>query len=403
MKYFRGSRILCILAVAFLLFGAWGGYLGSVWEPCETYVTKALRGNIQSLSDLFEKIDERSTKKLFYHDNLLDLHSLKEKWIGTRAVKKDGDYYLRADSGSIVKYRDRPSEAYLGKLADRVKDLQGFVEEQGGNFLYVSIPNKEYYEEFPGNFENNSPETYDSFLNLLKEREIPYYDFDETVRDQGLVASEQYLSTDHHWTTHAGFLANEEMCKVLEETYGFSYEEAYLDLENYHIETYEDYWIGANGRKAGRFFGNVSAEDVEFIVPDFPTEFTEERPMEDKLRYGDFSQTILYKDVIEKWYYHNSLYACYLGGNFPLQILRNHANPEGKTFVVVKDSFSRVILPYLALQAGEVHMIDLRLSTDAEERVQLRDYIREIDPDYVLVIFNAPISSDLSNGKFDFE
>ena len=54
-----------------------------------------------------------------------------------------------------------------------------------------------------------------------------------------------------------------------------------------------------------------------------------------------------------------SKYSSFLGGNTPLYIVRNPAAPARK-LLVVRDSYSDSLAPFLSRHFSEVHLLDLR-------------------------------------------
>ena len=92
-------------------------------------------------------------------------------------------------------------------------------------------------------------------------------------------------------------------------------------------------------------------------------------------------------DNMKKDYYNVNTYATYSGGDFRLQIMKNNNNPNGEKMVLIRDSFSCVVAPFLALQTSELHIIDDRDGDyPSGEKVNIEEYIKEIKPDYVVAI-----------------
>ena len=96
---------------------------------------------------------------------------------------------------------------------------------------------------------------------------------------------------------------------------------------------------------------------------------------------------LLHKEYLSDNLHHAEVYETYSGGNIRLQIFRNNLLENGKKIMIVRTSYAGVVTPYLALQAKELHIIDNRnedyLSGDS---VDVKEYIKEIDPDYVIVL-----------------
>ena len=106
---------------------------------------------------------------------------------------------------------------------------------------------------------------------------------------------------------------------------------------------------------------------------------------------------------MEKDLYKKNTYAAYSGGDFRLQIMRNELNPDGKKILLIRDSFACAVAPFLALQTSELHICDMRnFEYFAGDKFYMDNYIREINPDYVLVLYSGvnPVGGSL--GKYDF-
>ena len=106
---------------------------------------------------------------------------------------------------------------------------------------------------------------------------------------------------------------------------------------------------------------------------------------------------------MEKDYYHKNPYASYSGGDFRLQIFTNNLNPKGKKMLLIRDSFACVVAPFLSLQTSALHICDLRdFKSFVGDRINMEEYIRKIQPDYVIVLYGGISSKEGSSGKYDF-
>ena len=74
-------------------------------------------------------------------------------------------------------------------------------------------------------------------------------------------------------------------------------------------------------------------------------------------------------------------YAYFLGGNQPLCVIRTQA--QGPKLLVLRDSYSDCLAPFLSERFGEVHLFDLRYN-----RLSPADYIREQEIDLVLILYS---------------
>ena len=76
-------------------------------------------------------------------------------------------------------------------------------------------------------------------------------------------------------------------------------------------------------------------------------------------------------------------YASFLGGNAPLYIVRNPGAPLGK-LLVVRDSYSDSLAPFLSQQFSEIHLLDLRYY-----RTGVAQYAEENGMDMIFVCYSV--------------
>ena len=101
---------------------------------------------------------------------------------------------------------------------------------------------------------------------------------------------------------------------------------------------------------------------------------------------------------MKKDYYSVNTYSVYNGGNYRLQIISNKLNPNGKKILLIGDSFDCAVVPFLSLQTSQLHICDVRnMKGLVGEKVNIKNYIEEIRPDYVLVLY-----ADIQDDNFDF-
>ena len=76
-------------------------------------------------------------------------------------------------------------------------------------------------------------------------------------------------------------------------------------------------------------------------------------------------------------------YAYFLGGNQPLCVIKNPDAVGGK-LLVIRDSYSDSLAPFLAEEFQEVHLFDLRYNN-----LSLKQYVADNGIDQVLVLYSA--------------
>ena len=113
---------------------------------------------------------------------------------------------------------------------------------------------------------------------------------------------------------------------------------------------------------------------------------------------GDFSAVMFDHEMLsETDYYAASLYEAVLCGNRPLTRITNLQNPDGPRVLLIHDSYSTVVAPYLSLLCSRLDMIDVRQANGNFDG-SLDAYRDELQPDIVIVMFCSPVNIDRSGG-----
>ena len=403
MKKFNVNCILFVFAAVFVLAGFSGRFCVNLLSGTGRLFSAVSRFDAAEVEKAEAAVDKVTTEDLGYHDLLMDIDSLRNNLLGTRVVVKDDTTVIKSDSGSLCERTRRLEDSEIEEVTAAVKDLQEVSEEYGAKFLYCAAPRKEIYEQFPANVNNLLGDNFGRFLSALEAADIPALSFQDVMQDNGLDPKDIYYYTDHHWKAYPGFLAASEICQELSSRYGFIYNEQYADINNYDRKLYPDWFLGSKGKKVGTWFTWHGADDFELITPAFETDMKEEQPVKNEVREGTFEETVLFMKNLEKDYYHKNPYVVCSGGDFRLQIMTNNLNKDGKKILLIRDSFASAVAPYLALQTAELHICDIRdYSYFVGDRLDLEQYIQDIRPDYVLVLYSGVGSVKGSHGKFDF-
>lgn len=394
----------CLLFIFFTIFivvGIWGDCFEQLKWKSFDLAAGLKHGNFSSFFVFKSNIDDVSNKQLRYHDLMMDVNSVKENMIGTKIIKKEDMLVVKNNDTLISPAEDSIDSKDVLFITDNIKRLQTIAEANNAQFLYCAAPRKEKYEKTPENVNSYNEMNYNIFLSSLKQRDIPFIDFTESLRDSDISQSNYFFVTDHHWKPLSGFVAATSICQKLNSQYGFEYESAYIDIDNYNIDHSSDLFLGSYGKKVGTFFTWQGADDFDLITPKFNTSMTEEQPFKEKVRNGSFKDTVLYMENMKKDYYNVNTYATYSGGDFRLQIIKNNNNPNGKKALLIRDSYACVVAPFLSLQFSELHICDVRnYDYYVGDKINVEEYIKNINPDYVMVLYSGVPKVEI--GSLDF-
>ena len=399
-------RNIIIGISAFMILAV--GMIGSFFPDAMIFVKETVQSlnTGEKLTGFQNNADKSISEMLFYHNALMDLNSVKENILNTRIIRKDDIEIIKSDSGKLMEasHKLNKKKEYK-KTADRLLDLQEKAEREGAGFLYFSLPSKSYYETCPVNVSDTTRQNYDLYTNYMKQRGVSILSLTDYVAENDIPDDSLYFDTDHHWKPYTGFLAAKAISEKLQEEYGFLPDAQALDIRNYTITSYQNRFLGSLGKKVGSWFTSNGPDDFELIVPAFDTLFEENIKYDDNDHSGSFSETVLHMNQLDKEDpYDRNDYAVYCGGDFRLQVFKNLQKENGKKILLIRDSFGCAAAPFLALQASELHIVDIRDASYIKgDRINVYQYIEQIRPDYVIVLYSRPQKYNSSGGRFDFE
>ena len=307
-----------------------------------------------------------------------------------RRFYPDGSYLI-SPGGYIL----RGSEQLIRPLAaEKAEDLFLLCREEGRNFLYVSAPGKpERDEEFTQYgipcFRNESA---DLFLAALREKDVPCLDLRPAIWSAGREQGDPYsmfYKTDHHWTADAGLMAAGLVAEELNRLYGLGLDTEAIGEAKMEREVLPEPFIGEMGRKLLGPFG--SRDRLVVWRPRSPVHLRYCSPDQNIDTTGDFD--ILFHEsrlggASNPYYY-------YMGGNDQLGFIEN-ADGNGSGILLIKDSYSCVVTPYLALTAGKVVWWDMRMDKSVKQ------YIKE-HPELETVVVLYTMSNAVSSEYNDYQ
>lgn len=394
-KYFSTKNLtaLCflLLLAVMLLLGVRTLYYGAyqtlaTWRDSHTL-------DISGLEYLYND-------GLPYKEYFLDLNGGFQRLIGARCVNER----YRLDNGQLTYIIPETEVAWK---AENVAAFQKALEELEIPFVYVNTPFKIDPEDkqLPYGVEDYSNENADAFLAVLEEKDVPYLDLRVLEKEQNLDHYAMYYVTDHHWTAEMGFWAYQQIADYLAQVdESFAVDPVLTDADSYQNTVYPDIYLGSAGRRVGRLYSGM--DDLTLIEPKFETSLQVEDPVEHTLRQGSYGETLLYQEFLTGGGdYEISRYDVYCGGERAITYFTNFSREENCTvqsqprrLLLIKDSYSSVVAPFLALSYDEVCLLDLR-----EYRQNVVEFAREYQPDMVIVMYNPGALEDNNVKMFDFQ
>lgn len=278
----------------------------------------------------------------------------------------------------------QPDQAAVDARAEATAEFAGALEELGVPYLYVAAPQKIQRggDTLPKGLEENGNATCDAYLEGLDRLGVDYIDLRPLFESNGIY-SNWFFYTDHHWKPEAAFFAWQYLAGELDVRYGIETPTVLTDPNNWQTTVLEDFFLGSQGKRVGSLYAGV--DDFTIYTPKFDTNLTYVNSDGSFNRSGPFEQSVCFPErVAEKDWFNGNPYTYYSGGDYGMATMINHNNPDGPKVVLLRESFSCTMAPFLSLSCSELTTIDLRHFTG-----DLMETMEELEPDLVLTLYTA--------------
>ena len=286
-----------------------------------------------------------------------DQFPLRDSWTGLKARAEQligksefNGVYLCGDT--LISKVESPDEALVEKNLSYVDRLAGKSDLP----VYLGlIPSaaEVWKEKLPG-----GAESWDQ-TELLAQSGVDFQSTLSAHADEPI-----FYRTDHHWTTLGAFYGANALLDALgKET---------LKGNDFTPKTASDSFNGTLYSQSG----------IHWLEPDTMVFWAEDTGLDiTSWRNGTPEPGSLYdRSYLEK----KDKYSAFLGGNQPLCVIKNEAIPDGGKILLIRDSYSDSLAPFLAQSFSEVHLLDLRYYRSPAAR-----YAEENGIDAICVLYSA--------------
>ena len=326
--------------------------------------------------EFMEDFEDYVTDQFPLRDGWIQLKALSERALGKQENNK---VYFGTDGQTLFAQYTIPTQE---DLAQRV----GFVNKLAGNVdvpvYFALIPDKSWAWAalLPANAPNVDDGSTIENAQAMCGDNVTYIDLRTMLTEE----SSAFYRTDHHWTTMGAQLAFQRLMSEMglarpmetEDLLGLSY-------QGLPYTQVSDSFYGTTWSSSGA--GWIKPDSICTVIPEggaqghvTVTGYPEGTPVESSLYHPEKLEA---KDK----------YAYFLGGNQPLCVIQNPDAAGGK-LLVIRDSYSDSLAPFLAEQFQEVHLFDLRYNN-----MSLKQYVADNGIDQVLVLYSvANFSTDMN-------
>ena len=258
-------------------------------------------------------------------------------WIELKAMVRraslfieNNDIYFAEDERLISRYGSTSTET----LQANIDLIHEFSEEHGirANILIVPGAVSSAKDTLPqGACDIDQAKMIEDIAAEFADQNFIPLDRENTL------TAENYFRTDHHWNESGSYLGYRAICEHV----------LHKEPENFTKEPAAEGFVGTMYSKSGAFW--TRGETIYTILPE--KTFSAHLSFDDREPMDSIYSTSRLQE--------KDKYTYYIDGNHPLTKITTNVN-SGRKALILKDSFSHILMPYLAAEYDEITLIDLR-------------------------------------------
>ena len=292
-------------------------------------------------------------------------------WVGMNAyytlgtgINGQNGVYNGADGYLINRPVDK--ENYIKK---NIRVLAEFKEKIGDIPMTVMLaPSTGYVvsDKLPLIHDSYNDDTYfEESAKTLSESGVNFVDLRETFKQKYSEGEQLYYRTDHHWTTDGAYEGYVKLCEKLGVEPAGRDSFAKTSYGGFYGTTYSTsgFWLTPPDNIT--VYDNQNNTDKNITV----------RISEDG-KDNHYGSMFFYNHIGE-----DDKYPVFLDGNHALTEIQNK-NAKNGTIVVIKDSFSHSLAPFLAENYSKVVLVDLRYYKQS-----VSELIKKENPEQVVALY----------------
>lgn len=211
----------------------------------------------------------------------------------------------------------------------------------------------------------NDDEDISKISSTLSKEKIGFVDLRERFKSEYKNGSQLYYKTDHHWTTKGAYTGYQELCKALGVIP--------IDDSTLKKDSYPDFY-GTTYSSSG--FWLTPPDNIEI----WSNPNNSSKNISVKITEGaniKTSGSMYFTDHLKE----DDKYPVFIDGNHALTEITN-TNAKNGTILLIKDSFSHSLAPFLAENYSKVVLVDLRYYKES-----VSDLVTTYNPEQVVVLY----------------
>lgn len=252
-------------------------------------------------------------------------------------------------------------------IEKNIKTFAEFVEKNNFNTTLMVVPSTGYIasDKLPQLHNNYNDDEYFDIINQNK-GSMDFIDLREPLKNANAQGIQLFYKTDHHWTSQAAFIGYNQFC----------------DRKNLKATTQGEYYIEIYDK----FKGTTYSSSALWFNPTDNIELWQSIHLNNvSVEITDEGETKEYSNIFFKEHLTEAdKYPVFLDGNHSLTRVKNSGAPANTRILVIKDSFSHCLVPFLADNYSEILMVDLRYYKNSVSELAKKEHFND-----VLVIYGV--------------
>ena len=283
---------------------------GSFMEDMEVYVNDQIK-----FRDEFVKISTYF-KLVLGQNEINDVYICDDYLIEKFTDNLIDDKLLNQNIGFVNTFLSNHSNAYIGIVPTATEILGNKLSKYTTNVNQLELINKIY----------GSNQSIDIYSELLKHNQ-----------------EDIYYRTDHHWTSLGAYYGYVSICKELGITP--------MGLSEFDVSIIDDKFSGTIQSKVNLDFG------FDILHKYSPNSFSPTYTRVVDEMYQNSSDSLYDESKLSS----KEKYAVYIGGNSSIvRIITENGKEDRGRLLLVKDSYSHSLVPFLTNHYSEIVLLDLR-------------------------------------------
>ncbi len=226
-----------------------------------------------------------------------------------------------------------------GIFRNNISALNRFADKTGLPLYIEAVPSgsQEQPEKLPLFAPNHDQHVEINEIKSAAGKNTKVIDLFDTLSDK--TGQDYYFKTDHHWNIWGAY----EGYKSLVTAMGLPA----VDKEDFNFKAVSNEFYGTLYSKA-----ILSGQEPDvFYLPEYKKKADITQQTGKQVR-----NSLYWDEYLQK----KDKYSAFLGGNHSVDIVKNADIKNGKKLLILKDSYANSMIPFLAMNFSEIHIIDLR-------------------------------------------